>query len=153
MRVQSVQSSKCSFNGGYALKKSVSKETGVSYYNKVNYKLHEFVYHPFENETAEQIANAIKSNFRGRSFYLVEKEHGHRDGLYYQMNRVVLGSKIKPSDNLEKLGLTEEPIAGILNDDAFYEVYNNNQYATMDVEDLDDKRVIEIATKGGLLTL
>ncbi|MCQ2754324.1 MAG: hypothetical protein MJ231_04655 [bacterium] len=146
MNIQSYnQFQNLNFNGLYKLQNVITKESGKQYYNKVVQRSYNIVYHPFENESAEFIKEQIDKLIKGRTFTLWEKDHGHIEGLYYHVNNVSEGAKIRQEDTekLIKAGYSKSP-KGMPSESVFYNMYNNESYATMDVLDLSKKRILEI---------
>ena len=133
-----------SFNGLYKYNGSIDKQTGVPHYNKKVYHVYNSTYHPYENETKEDIEKELaKTNF-GRCFTL--HEDYRNEGLYYLMNRIKIGAPRKKADKAKhiKEGMTETSRGITLNDSEFYATFNNDQYGTTDVTKLSSERVDEI---------
>ena len=137
--------SSASFKGLYKANGTINKKTGAPHYNKKVYKLYESTYHPYENETAEEIKNELEKTNWGRTFTLYEDLQN--EGDYYLMNRIKIGDRIKKADEDKYIdkGYTKNPRGIELEDDAFYKSFNNDQYCTCDVIRLRPERISEIA--------
>ena len=151
--ITKIQSADLSFQGLYQRFNPVNKTIGHANINKCTFMLNKFVYHPFENESAEFIKKQVKEHTFGRAFTLWEKDHGQQEGDYYSMNFVSEGNKISEENKNKYIaeGYSEELIGGVLDYDSFIETYNNECYGTMDVSDLDSADVIRIVQRERLV--
>ncbi len=114
------------------LEKSNGFTPGIPEYTY--YKLYDMVYHPFKNETAEQIAKVVKKFFKGRTYNLVDRQYGgHKAGDYYQMNRVTIGEVIDEKDIQKYLdiGYTKKMNSGIASEKNFWKSMENESYSAM----------------------
>ncbi|MBO7672834.1 hypothetical protein J6S88_05420 [bacterium] len=114
-----------------------------------NYTLHDMVYHPFKNETAEEIAKVVKKFFKGRTFTGVDIQEGQHIGDYYQFNRVKVGEAIDEKDIQKYLdmGYTKEMHGGISSKKDFWDAMRNDSFGAMDYMELTIERIEEIIAK------
>lgn len=137
------------FQGLWEAKNVLKKETGSFNKNKVMYKLYEFVYHPYENETKQAIAEEVNKHFWGRSFSLWDKFDGQHKADLYHMNFIKIGNSIKESEAEEYTakGLRETFSGGVPENKEFYASYTNETYAPYDVSKMTREYVEEIASR------
>ena len=112
------------------LKESNGYKPGIPEYTY--YELYDMVYHPFKNETAEEIAKIVNKFFKGRTYNMVDRKYGsHKAGDYYQMNRVTVGEVIDEKDIQEYLakGYTRKMKSGLSSEKAFWKAMENEAYA------------------------
>ena len=135
------------FKGLYEYNGSTKKKTGAPHYNKKVYQLYDSTYHPYENESPEDIKKELERTNWGRTFTLYEDLQN--EGDYYFMNRIKIGDRIKKSDEekLKAQGYSESPRGITLDNKEFLDTFNNDQYCTADVIKLSPERIEEISEK------
>jgi len=136
-----------SFNGLYKYNGSVNKSSGKEHYNKVVHHIYNSTYHPYEDESPEDIKKELDRTYFGRTYRLYEDQRW--EGDYYQMNRIKVGETIKRADEEKYLkeGYSKDPQGIYLKKDDFYAAYDNYEYGVMDYDELSPERVEEIAEK------
>ena len=114
-----------------------------------HHKLYDMVYHPFKNETAEEIAKVVKKFFKGRTYTMIDRQYGGQAGDFYQMNRVTVGEVIDEKDIQKYLdmGYTKEMRRGIASDADFYEANRNDSFAVMGNQELSIESIKSIVAK------
>lgn len=143
--------SQISFNGLWVPGRVLEKEKGMFYHGKTYYKLRENIYHPWKNETPEQIAQAVDKHFWGRSFSVMDTSIGDSQHKYdaYHMNYIRIGEPIEQTDaqKLIAQGYSEDFVGGISSDADFYASYNNASYAPFDIRKMSKESVIDFAQR------
>ena len=135
-----------SFNGLWEPVKNFRAETGILYKDKTVYTLHDFVYHPFEGESASDTISKVCEHYKGRSFSLWESRDGHHKEDHFQMNRVTVGKPVQRIDTpvYLYLGYNENFKGGILEDKEFKEAWYNDTYAPYDIRFMTPEYVEQI---------
>ena len=141
--------SQISFNGLWGPARTLEKETGVFYRNKIYYKVREKTYYPWKDESPAQIAEAVDKHFWGRSFSVMDTSIGDSQHKYdaYHMNYIKIGEPIEKSDSqkLIEQGYSKDFKGGISDNSEFYATYSNASYSPFDVRDMTKERVIDVA--------
>ena len=145
--------SQVSFNGLWEKPAKLlhEKEVGVFYRDKTYYKLRKIIYHPWKDESPEQVAEAVDKHFFGRSFSVMDTsiEDSQRKYDAYHMNYIQIGEPINKADAQKFIerGYSENFSGGILSDSDFYASYNNASYAPFDIRRMDKEDVIDFAQR------
>lgn len=134
------------FNGLYKKDNFIYETFGKANINKQVYKINDFTYHPYTDETPEMIDEEIKKTNKGWSFTLFEKDHGQREGDYYMLNKIKIGTPIERCEKeaLLEENYTEQPNGIDLNRQSVLNSFNNYCYATMDFSEMDNAQIDRI---------
>ena len=148
MRIHSL--SAVTFRGLWEPVKAHHKDTGVNYKNKAQYTLYECTYHPWSDESKEEIKENTDKYFKGRSFSLMDTYDGHHKSDMFQMNYVKIGDSInrEDADTYKERGYTSSLTGGTIEDDSeFWLTYTNASYAPFDVSIMSKERVQEVVAR------
>ena len=141
--------SSINFKGLWAPVKKVHVEKGHFNKDYVRYTLNNLVYHPFKNETSEEIAKEVTKHTRGRNFSLWDRVDGQHKGDYFQMNHISIGKAIDENDTEQLLnkGYNKLAIGGVLDEADFKDAWNNNTYYVYDINNMQSDEIEEVISR------
>ena len=142
-------SNNTNFCGLWEPVKRIRKEQGFNNFNKTVYTLHDFVYHPWADESYHEIMDTVNKYFFGRSYSVWDKYEGKRKYNIVEMNNIKKGEVIDKKDAKKyyEMGYKDTFEGGIEEDEVFLASCSNTVYEVYDIKKMFPDSIGRIVAK------